>query len=86
MRTNPELKAERVVKIWQRLEAEHGKLRGYDEDGPRKRIEKELQSLTRDIKPIPSSASVCGSFRSSSIFPAAWSGCSRSAILIAHSN
>jgi hypothetical protein len=53
VRTNPELKAERVVKIWQGLEAEHEKLRGYDEDGPRKRIEKELQSLTRDIKADP---------------------------------
>jgi len=40
------------VKIWQGLEAEHEKLRGYDDEGPRKRIEKELPSLTRDIKPI----------------------------------
>jgi Ti-type conjugative transfer relaxase TraA len=53
VRTNPELKAERVVKIWQGLEAEHEKLRGYDDEGPRKRIEKELQSLTRDIKADP---------------------------------
>jgi hypothetical protein len=53
VRTNPQLKAERVVKIWQGLEAEHEKLRGYDDEGPRKRIEKELQSLTRDIKADP---------------------------------
>jgi Ti-type conjugative transfer relaxase TraA len=53
VRTNPELKAERVVKIWQGLETEHEKLRGYEHEGPRKRIEKELQSLTRDIKADP---------------------------------
>jgi uncharacterized membrane-anchored protein YjiN (DUF445 family) len=53
VRTNPELKAERVVKIWQGLESEHEKIRGYDDEGHRKRIEKELQSLTRDIKADP---------------------------------
>ena len=53
MRTNPELKAERVVKVWQGLEAEHEKACGYDHEGPRQRIEKELQSLTRDIKADP---------------------------------
>jgi len=53
VRTNPELKAERVVKVWQGLEAEHEKACGYDHEGPRQRIEKELQSLTRDIKADP---------------------------------
>jgi hypothetical protein len=53
VRTTPQLKAERVVKIWQGLEAEHEKLRGYEREGSRKRIEKELQSLTRDIKTDP---------------------------------
>ena len=53
VRTNPQLRAERVVKIWQGLEAEHEKLRGYDDEGPRNRIEKKLQSLTRDIKADP---------------------------------
>jgi hypothetical protein len=33
VRTNPELEAERVVKIWQGLEAEHEKVRGYDHEG-----------------------------------------------------
>ncbi len=50
VRTTPELKAERVVKIWQSLEAEHEKVRGYDHEGPRKQVEKEIQSLTREIK------------------------------------
>ncbi len=53
VRTNPELKAERAVKVWQGLEAEHQALKGYEHEGPRKRIEKELQSLTRDIKADP---------------------------------
>jgi len=53
VRTNPELKAERVVKVWQSLEAEHQALKGYEHEGPRKQIEKELQSLTRDIKADP---------------------------------
>ena len=39
-----------MVKIWQSLEAEHEKVRGYDQEGPRKRVEKEIQSLTREIK------------------------------------
>jgi hypothetical protein len=51
--TTPQLKAERVVKIWQALEADHEKLRGHEHEGSRKRIEKELQSLTRDIKADP---------------------------------
>ncbi len=50
VRTTPQLKAERVVKIWQSLEAEHEKVRGYDHEGPRKQVEKEIQSLTREIK------------------------------------
>jgi Ti-type conjugative transfer relaxase TraA len=53
VRTNPELKAERVVKVWQSLEAEHQALQGYENAGPRKQIENELQSLTRDIKSDP---------------------------------
>jgi Ti-type conjugative transfer relaxase TraA len=50
VRTTPQLKAERVVKIWQSLEAEHEKLRGSDHEGPRTRVEKEIQLLTREIK------------------------------------
>jgi MobA/MobL family len=53
VRTNPELKAERVVKVWQSLEAEHQALKGYSQEGPRQRIENELQSLTREIKADP---------------------------------
>jgi Ti-type conjugative transfer relaxase TraA len=50
VRTNPELKAERVVKVWQGLQTEHEKLRGTEHEGRRKQVEQELQSLTREIK------------------------------------
>jgi hypothetical protein len=53
VRTDPQLKAGRVLKMWDRLEAEHGKARESDDEGPRKQLEKELQSLTREIKTNP---------------------------------
>jgi len=53
VRTDPQLKAGRVLKMWNRLEAEHEKARESDDEGPRKQLEKELQSLTREIKTNP---------------------------------
>jgi Ti-type conjugative transfer relaxase TraA len=53
VRTDPQLKAGRVLKMWDRLEAEHEKAREFDDEGPRKQLEKELQSLTREIKTNP---------------------------------
>jgi len=53
VRTDPQLKAGRVLKMWDRLEAEHEKARESYDEGPRKQLEKELQSLTREIKTDP---------------------------------
>ena len=53
VRTDPELKAGRVLKMWDRLEVEHEKARESYDEGPRKQIEKELKALTREIKTNP---------------------------------
>jgi Ti-type conjugative transfer relaxase TraA len=53
VRADPVLKAERLVKTWDQLEAQHGRLGGWDQAEARGRVEIRLKSIAGDLKRDP---------------------------------
>jgi len=53
VRTDPELSAQRLVKIWNGLEERQKALSGWSHDQERAPVEEQLQNLTRSLKENP---------------------------------
>lgn len=53
MRTDPHLRAARVVRLWQQLEAQQAPLRGWEHREAREHLETRLRSLTHELKRDP---------------------------------
>ncbi|HTR67852.1 MAG TPA: Ti-type conjugative transfer relaxase TraA [Terriglobales bacterium] len=53
VRRDPELRAERLAKIWHGLEAEHRSLKGWDHAEARGQVENRMQALVLDLKRDP---------------------------------
>jgi hypothetical protein len=50
VRSDPNRQAERVVKVWNELQAEHKELSGWEHQGEREQVKEQLQGLVRQIK------------------------------------
>jgi hypothetical protein len=50
VRADPTLRAERLVKLWNGLEAQHERLRGAEQTQAREKVEQGLRGLARDLK------------------------------------
>jgi hypothetical protein len=53
VRQDPNLKAERLVQVWNGLEARHERLSGYDQAEARGKVEARLKSIAGDLKRDP---------------------------------
>ena len=53
--SNPNVRAERAVTAWQKLETEHGQLRGFEHEKARAQIETRMKALAGAIKRDPPS-------------------------------
>jgi len=58
VRQDPNLRAERLVKIWNGLEAEHRRLKGWEHDEARGKVETRMKALAHDLKRDPQLESV----------------------------
>ncbi len=57
-RLDPNVRAARTVAAWQKLETEHGRLRGFEHEGARGQIEGRMKALVGAIKRDPQMESV----------------------------
>jgi Ti-type conjugative transfer relaxase TraA len=53
VRREPELKAERLVKMWNGLEAQHKELRGWEHEQARGKVENQMKALAGELKHDP---------------------------------
>ena len=53
VRSDPNLKAERLVKTWRGLEAEHQQLSGYENKPAREQVKERMKSLAGELKRDP---------------------------------
>ena len=53
VRQDPEVRAERLVKAWNGLEAERDRLRGWDQEEARGKVEARMKSLAGELKRDP---------------------------------
>ena len=58
VRQDPNLRAERLLKIWNGLEAEHRRLKGWEHDEARGHVETRMKALVHDLKRDPQLESV----------------------------
>ena len=58
VRCDPQLRAERLVKMWNGLEAEHRTLKGWEHDEARGQVENRMKAVVRDLKRDPQLESV----------------------------
>jgi hypothetical protein len=58
VQVEPELKAGRVVKVWNQLEAQHRELSGWEQRPAREQVEKRIQGLVNEIKNNPQLESI----------------------------
>ena len=58
MRTDPNLKAERLVKTWRVLEAERERTSGYDNKDARERVKEHMRSIAGELKRNPQLESI----------------------------
>ena len=75
VRQDPQLRAERLVKVWNGLEAEHRGLKGWEHDEARGQVETRMKALVRDLKRDPQLESVlCSRQQELGIAPSSWLG------------
>jgi hypothetical protein len=58
VRGDPALRAERLVKTWRGLEAEHGRLKGFEHAEARGRVEGRMKAVVGELKRDPQLESV----------------------------
>jgi Ti-type conjugative transfer relaxase TraA len=58
IRQDPNLQAERLVKVWNGLEAEHRRLKGWEHDEARGKLETRMKAFVADLKRDPQMESI----------------------------
>ncbi|MDE8345208.1 MAG: Ti-type conjugative transfer relaxase TraA [Acidocella sp.] len=58
IRQDPNLQAERLVKVWNGLEAEHRRLKGWEHDEARGKLETRMKAFVADLKRDPQLESI----------------------------
>jgi Ti-type conjugative transfer relaxase TraA len=58
IRQDPNLQAERLVKVWAGLEAEHRRLKGWEHDEARGKVETRMKAFVADLKRDPQLESI----------------------------
>jgi Ti-type conjugative transfer relaxase TraA len=58
IRQDPNLQAERLVKVWNGLEAEHRRLKGWEHDEARGKVETRMKAFVADLKRDPQLESI----------------------------
>ncbi len=58
IRQDPNLQAERLVKVWSGLEAEHRRLKGWEHDEARGKVETRMKAFVADLKRDPQLESI----------------------------
>jgi hypothetical protein len=58
VRADPNLKAERLVKVWNGLEAQHRQLGDWEQRGAREKVEERIRSLVGELKGDPQLESI----------------------------
>jgi Ti-type conjugative transfer relaxase TraA len=53
VRVNPELRADRFVKSWQQLQAQRGKLGGWENEGAREKVEGHMKAMAKGLENDP---------------------------------
>ena len=75
VRRDPELRAARLVKMWNGLEAEHRRLKGWEHDAARGKVEDRMQALVAGLQREPQLESVLRTRqRELGIGPGSWLG------------
>ena len=75
VRQDPNLKAERLVKVWNGLEAQHERFRGWDQAEARGKVEGRMKSIAGELKRDPQLESLMRNRqRELGIAPGSWLG------------
>jgi hypothetical protein len=53
VRVNPELRADRFVQSWQQLQAQRGKLGGWENEGAREKVEGRMKAMANGLEKDP---------------------------------